>query len=238
MMPTPVQYILNRYLAAELGSLQLPDPDALARQRAAFLARFGPEQLALMNGPALLRELPHNAANEQPMDYWLEFKNDDEFNCALFGSILGGSSAKFGTWQERKTGAWRALRSGSRSIENITEDQALQVVEGRREEMLRAVQAIATFQHLPVEAIDPQKFQAALASAAPRWFPSAWLHKYLHLNFPALLTRNATQAYSEARHLRCGVFRGRARTGVGARRADAQAFPGAHRRHRVATAPI
>jgi 5-methylcytosine-specific restriction enzyme B len=203
-MSTQVKDILDRYLAAELGSLQLPDPDLLARQRAAFLARFGPEQLARMSGPALLRELPHNAANEQPMDYWLEFKNDDEFNCALFGSILGGSSAKFGTWQEKKTGSWRAQRSGSRSIQDIAEDEALRIVAGRRDEMLAAVQAIAAFAHQPVEAIDPQKFQAALAAAAPRWFASAWLHKYLHLNFPTLLTRNATQAYSEAQLYRVG----------------------------------
>jgi len=213
MTSPSVRNVLESYLAAHLESLQLPDPDALARQRAAFLARFGPEPLAQMSGPALLRELPHNAANEQPMDYWLEFKNDDEFNSRLFGSISGGAAAKFGTWQEKKTGSWRALRSGSRSIEDITEDQALRLIEGRRDEMLRAVQAIATFQNLPVEAIDPQKFQAALASAAPRWFASAWLHKYLHLNFPALLTRNATQAYSEAQLYRvgevptgCGVF--------------------------------
>ncbi len=72
MTSPSVRDVLDSYLAAHLGSLQLPDPDALARQRAAFLARFGPEQLARMSGPALLRELPHNAANEQPMDYWLE----------------------------------------------------------------------------------------------------------------------------------------------------------------------
>lgn len=154
-MSEQVKDILNRYLAAELGqSLLLPDLDALSHQRAAFLARFGPEPLARMSGPALLRELPHNSGNEQPMDYWLEFKNDDEFNSRLFGSISGGAATKFGTWQERKTGAWRALRSGSRSIEDITEDQGLQLVEGRRDEMLRAVQAIVTFQHQPVEAID------------------------------------------------------------------------------------
>jgi len=204
MTSPSVRDVLDSYLAAHLGSLQLPDPDALARQRAAFLARFGPEPLARMSGPALLRELPHNAANEEPMDYWLEFKNDDEFDYRVFGSISGGAATKFGTWQEKKTGSWRALRSGSRSIEDITEDQAMQLVEGRRDEMLRAVQAIATFQHQPVEAIDPQKFQAALAVAAPRWFASAWLHKYLHLNFPALLTRNATQAYSEAQLYRVG----------------------------------
>ena len=73
--------ILNRYLAAELGrSFVLPDVTEISRQRTAFLAHFGPEQLAKMSGPELLRQLPHNASNDQPMDYWLEFKNDEEFN--------------------------------------------------------------------------------------------------------------------------------------------------------------
>jgi type I restriction enzyme M protein len=40
------------------------------------------------------------------------------------------------------------------------------------------------------------------------------------------------------RHLRCGVFRGRVGTGVGARRADAERFPGEYRRNWVATAHI
>ena len=51
-MNKDVHDILNRYIAAELGrSFVLPDVTELSRQRSAFLAHFGPEQLAKMSGP-------------------------------------------------------------------------------------------------------------------------------------------------------------------------------------------
>ena len=198
--------ILNRYLEAELGrSFVLPDVGEISRQRANFLAHFGPEQLAKMSGPELLRQLPHNASNDQPMDYWLEFKNDDEFSYRLFGSISGGSAAKYGPWQEKKTGSWRAKKPGSWSIHNISEDEALVALEERRTEMLDAIEAVQGFHGKPVESIDPQAFQKAVDDAAPRWGTGAWLHKYLHLNFPDLVTWSATQAWSEAELYSVGV---------------------------------
>ena len=208
-MNEQVHDVLNRYLAAELNrALVLPDVSELARQRMAFLAHFGPEPLAKMSGPELLRQLPHNASNEQPMDYWLEFKNDADFQHRLFGSIAGGSAAKFGPWQEKKTGSWRAKQPGSRSIETISEDAALVALEERRTEMLQAVEAVGAFHGQGADAIDPQAFQAAVEAAAPRWCGGAWLHKYLHINFPDLVTWSATNSYSEAELYRVGVVPG------------------------------
>ncbi len=198
--------ILNRYLEAELGrSFVLPDVGEISRQRASFLARFGPEQLAKMSGPELLRQLPHNRSNDQPMDYWLEFKNDAEFNFRLFGSISGGSAAKYGPWQEKKTGSWRAKKPGSRSIHDISEDEALLALEERRTELLEAVDAVKAFHGQPIQDVDLQAIQSAIEAAAPRWNTSAWLHKYLHMNFPDLVTWNATQAWSEAELYCVGV---------------------------------
>ena len=219
VMNQRVRDVLNRYLAKELGrSFVLPDVTEISRQRAAFLAHLGPAQLAKMSGPELLRQLPHNASNDQPMDYWLEFKNDEEFKYRLFGSISGGSAAKFGPWQERKTGSWRAKQPGSRSIHNISEDEALKALEERRTEMLDAVEAVRAFHGKALEAIDPQAFQSAIEGAAPRWNSSAWLHKYLHLNFPDLVTWSATQAWSEAELYCVGVVP----TGVGLYAQDIQ----------------
>ena len=57
-MNEQVQRILNQYLAAELGrSLVLPDVTEISQQRTGFLALFGPEKLATMSGPELLRLL-------------------------------------------------------------------------------------------------------------------------------------------------------------------------------------
>ena len=102
---------IGRYLDEELGrSVQLPDIEELNRQRENFLRQFGPERLAGMSGDELLDTLPHSISNEQPMDYWLEFRKDETFTSRLFGGIGGGSAAKFGAWQEKSSGNWRAKR--------------------------------------------------------------------------------------------------------------------------------
>lgn len=198
--------ILNQYLAKELGhSFTLPDINDLSRQRAAFIDRYGPERLAQMSGPELLRALPYNASNDQPMDYWLEFKNDEEFNYLLFGSISGGSAAKFGTWQDKKSGLWRALIKGSATMPNISEDKALSILEERRRELLSAVAVMQTFDATLIEDIDPQALQRAIEAAAPRWHSSVWLHKYLHISFPDLVTWAAANLYSMSELYRVGV---------------------------------
>lgn len=199
-MNKDVRDILNRYIAAELGrSLVLPEITVLSRQRSAFLAHFGPEQLVKMSGAELLRQLPYNVSNDQPMDYWLEFKNDNEFNSALFGSIAGGSAAKFGPWQEKKTGSWRSKLEGRREIPSISEADAMKALEERRAELLNAVEAVGTVLGKEAKDIDPQKFQKAVEDAAPRWSKSAWMHKYLHLIYPDLVTWNATTPWSESK---------------------------------------
>ena len=114
-MSERVKELLNQYFEKELGnSFVLPDANSIRKQREAFRERFGPERLAKMSGPELLRELPYNVSGDQPMDYWFEFKNDDSFNTRLFGSIRGGSAAKFGTWQDKNTLKWRVKSWGKR----------------------------------------------------------------------------------------------------------------------------
>jgi 5-methylcytosine-specific restriction protein B len=197
--------VLNAYLQAQLGhSLVLPDAGLLARQQANFQAEFGPQRLEELRESDLLRHLPYNATDDRPMDYWLEFRRDGVFDQRLFGSIAGGSATKFGTWQDKKTGHWRVKPPGSCAILEISEEQALAIVAERRAEMLAAVQTLQAFVGRPVWEIDPHEVQAALEAAAPRWKHSAWLHKYLHLHFPELITWRATLPYLQAELYRLG----------------------------------
>src|SRR5262245_58783570 len=69
-----------------------------------FRIRFGPDQLANLDGEALL-ETMHAHGNKDSLVYWLEFKNDDEFP-ARFGGIGGGSAFKFVIFRRKETGAW------------------------------------------------------------------------------------------------------------------------------------
>src|SRR3954467_12339032 len=69
-----------------------------------FRSRFGPDVLAGLDGEELL-EAMHAHGNRDSLVYWLEFKNDEEFP-AKFGSILGGTSFKFGVFRFKETGGW------------------------------------------------------------------------------------------------------------------------------------
>ncbi len=205
-MNKQTQDVLNKYLAAALGNdFELPEFRELSRQREAFLARFGPEQLEKMSRSELLRDVPLNLSNPQPMDYWLEFKNDHDFSHRLFGSIAGGSSAKYGAWQDKKTGAWRVKATGSLGMKDITEAEAYDVVNMRRIEILDAVAVLKGYAEMAIEDVDPRLLQSEIDIAAPRWKNSAWFHKYLHICFPGLVTWTSTDEYSMAELYRVGV---------------------------------
>src|SRR4051794_29880982 len=62
-----------------------------------FRDKFGPDRLNNLDGEALL-ETMHGAGTKASLAYWLEFKNDEEFP-AVFGSIAGGTSFKFGLFR-------------------------------------------------------------------------------------------------------------------------------------------
>jgi 5-methylcytosine-specific restriction protein B len=83
----------------------LPPRAKLAAYYATFRERFGPQRLTNLDGEELLTTM-HAHGNRDSMVYWLEFKNDDEFPTASFGSIAGGSAFKFGIFQRKETGEW------------------------------------------------------------------------------------------------------------------------------------
>ena len=197
---------IQRYLQAELGrALVVPDAANLTRQRMNFLNRFGPEQLAGMSGPELLRALPYSASSEQPMDYWLEFKADDDFQTRAFGSIQGGSSGKFGAWQEKSSGKWKKTSTTGPGVAEVSEDEALQITLLRREEVLKAVELLRELKASGFEVVKPDQLQAAVEKAAPNCFHLAWFHKYLHLVEPDLITWDATLKYAQADLYRVGI---------------------------------
>jgi len=199
-----VKELLNQYFEKELGnSFVLPDANNIRKQREAFRERFGPERLAKMSGPELLRELPYNVSGDQPMDYWFEFKNDDSFNTRLFGSIRGGSAAKFGTWQDKNTLKWRVKKAGAKEIIEINEDKAIEVVNSRRTEILNTVTILEKIAPQKYK-IAPIEFQRQIETAAPSWHSMAWFHKYLHILFPEQINWAATDAYAIAELYRAG----------------------------------
>ncbi|MDX1655171.1 MAG: hypothetical protein R3310_08145, partial [Candidatus Competibacteraceae bacterium] len=194
--------ILDAYLAARLEELlKAADFPALERQRRLFLERFGPEALARLSDAQLPDCLPLNPQAHQPLDYWLEYKADPLFDTRRFGGLKGGSAAKFGVWRDQQ-GQWRSRAPGQRGIQAVSPQQALAVLASRRREMLAAAQALTPLAALAAGQRVPAELQAALDQAAPRWGHSAWLHKYLHLVHPGLVTWWASLPW-----LRAGLYR-------------------------------
>src|SRR5690625_4229351 len=59
-----------------------------------FREKFSTDILKTLDGELLLDTL-FNLGNRDSLVYWLEFKNDDEFQTTPYGSISGGSAYKF-----------------------------------------------------------------------------------------------------------------------------------------------
>ncbi len=194
--------LINDYLREHPeGLLAALDREGLERQRQCFLDTFGPAVLADLDDAGLASRLPHGPDNRDSLDYWLEYRIGADFDTRCFGSIAGGSAAKFGLWRDQD-GRWRAKRPGERAGSEIDAAEALVRLRERRRELLAAVAALEHLVGRGTGEPDPEAVQRAVAAAAPHWGSSAWLHKYLHLVLPERVTGLHTLAW-----LRAGLYR-------------------------------
>lgn len=104
----------------------------LATYYGTFRQRFGPAQLASLDGEALLETI-HNHSNPDSLVYWLEFKDDEEFP-AHFGSIAGGSALKFGVYRRKETGAW--VTGSPVETRELPLDEAVAVARKHRDQLV------------------------------------------------------------------------------------------------------
>lgn len=164
----------------------IPEP-RLATYYATFQERFGPSQLAKLDGAELLERM-HAHGTSDSLVYWLEFKNDEEFP-ASFGSIAGGSALKFGIFRSNETGLWTT--GGSRSMRTISEAEAIDYARRHRDQLIAGAHVLDTFfpPDADGEAIDGayRALQEEIMRVAPQVANLAWGHKYLHLYAPAKL---------------------------------------------------
>ncbi len=111
---------------------KLPSRAQLDQFYKTFRDKFGPDQIKNLDGEALLETI-HGQGNKESMAYWLEFKNDDEFP-AIFGSIAGGSSFKFGLFRKKETGIWTS-GTPQRPIE-LSIEQAIAKAREHRDQLV------------------------------------------------------------------------------------------------------
>ena len=89
-----------------------------------FRSRFGPDVLKSLQGEELLTFM-HDHSNKDSLVYWLEWKNDDEFQTKRLGSIAGGSALKFRIFRRKETGNWQAAGEKSSRPRDLTLEEAI-----------------------------------------------------------------------------------------------------------------
>ena len=93
-----------------------------------FQERFGPDKLRGLMVRSSSR--PSLITGIESLVYWLEFKNDDQFNTTAFGGIAGGSAFKFGIYRRKEDGKW--ITGNPKSIQEVDLAQAIEI--GRDQE--------------------------------------------------------------------------------------------------------
>lgn len=161
-------------------------PSELEQYYATFQERFGPERLKSLDGEALLTFM-HDLSNRGSLVYWLEFKNDEEFETRRFGGIAGGSALKFRVFRRKETGHWQA---GGESNKNKPQDISLDAaIEFAREHRVQLLSGVELLQNLPDDASDDDYalLQDQMEDLAPDVSRLGWGHKYFSLLFPEKL---------------------------------------------------
>jgi 5-methylcytosine-specific restriction enzyme B len=146
-----------------------------------FRQRFGPDALRGLDGEALLNFI-HDHSNHDSLVYWLEFKNDGEFDTKRFGSIAGGSALKFRIFRRKETGHWQA-GGESNKPKDISVEEAVEIARTHRDQLLKGVELLT---ELSAEATDEDyaQLQDQMDELAPYVSKFAWGHKYFSLLFP------------------------------------------------------
>ena len=149
-----------------------------------FRQRFSPEVLSGLDGEALLN-LMHDHGNKDSLVYWLEFKNDEEFDTKRFGSIAGGSALKFRIFRRKETGNWQAGGEKNKP-QDISVEEAIEYARTHRDQLLKGVKLL---EELPEDASDDDyaQLQDQMDEQAPDVSTLAWGHKYFSLLFPEKL---------------------------------------------------
>ena len=164
---------------------KLPTQQQLDKEYALFRERFGPSVLAGLDGESLLT-LMHDHGNKDSLVYWLEFKNDEEFDSRSFGSIAGGSALKFRIFRRKETGNWQAGGEKANQPQDITKEEAIEFARSHRDQLLKGIELLDGF---PDNATDDDyaQLQDQMDEVAPDVSRLAFGHKYFSLLFPSKL---------------------------------------------------
>lgn len=170
--------LLDRLRQVWVNHPQIVRPQEEA-MRQALLTRFAPEYLSQLEGEALLLDL-HGRQSRDSLAWWLEFKNDDQFQARTFGSISGGSALKFGIYQRAEDDQW-VVADGTPRGRPVRVAEAITVASRQRDALLLGRERVLSLGRDPN---DWRKLQDELEALAPELVGLAFFHKYLSLVRP------------------------------------------------------
>ncbi|NOK06670.1 MULTISPECIES: AAA family ATPase [Myxococcus] len=168
-----------------------------------FQARFPPSKLRRLQGVELLEEL-HGRESRDCLAYWLEFRDQEDFQARLFGSIRGGSALKFGIYQRAEDGGWYVHSGEAGGQRKLHISEAVRIAETQRDQLLAARDVVARLPSYPTSN-DYGWLQAEVEAVAPDLVGLAFLHKYLFLQFPDRLDDYHSVDYQRHHLLQMGV---------------------------------
>ena len=154
----------------------------LDKEYAFFRERFGPSVLQGLDGEALLTFM-HDHSNKDSLVFWLEWKNDDEFETRKFGSIAGGSALKFIIFRRKETGHWQAGSKQGNRPEDISTEEAIIYARTHRDQLIKGCELLESLSPNATDD-DYAELQDQMDELAPDVSRLAWGHKYFSLLFP------------------------------------------------------
>lgn len=170
-------------LLALIDEMDLPSVQQVQRWRSAFQERFPLERLERLQGMELLQEL-HGRVDGGSLVWWLESKQDDQFDAGFFGSIRGRNFLKHGLHQSPEDGGWR---TGTMSnVVSLSEAEAVAYATRQRDQLLAAARVVQDLQFKPLVR-GYFSLQQDVERVAPEFHQVAFIHKALALYYPDAL---------------------------------------------------
>ncbi len=144
---------------------------------AEFNAKFSPEKLMEYSDDELMTAMFYTAEQtNDSMCYWLEFNKDIR---SQFGSIAGGSSLKYGIYQN-KDGEW--VTGSPSKVEYVSAEDALELGKQIRDRLVKGAEIIRSSKLETVE--DYEKLHDTLIREIGSTVTNGWIHKYFYMIFP------------------------------------------------------
>ena len=143
-----------------------------------FQAHFAPDVLKQITGRDILDKLFYSDHRADPnLCHTLE--HDARYQ--MFGGIKGGSSYKFGLFYSKEHSSW--ITGSPKKVRKLTEDEAIELGESIRNELVTGAEVIATYGELN-DLNDYADLYAKVFKVMPNLINKMWVLKYLHMIFP------------------------------------------------------